>query len=117
LKRNELTGKSKLVFFKSAFESVEKLSTKDNTEYFDGQKELVSTGNPTPLIGREPATRDDAMQMGMMPSTPTIPRARKIRMSKSSIHSTRSMVLAFKSSAGRSVETARCLSPIQLGGG
>jgi hypothetical protein len=52
LKRNELTGKSKLVFFKSAFESVEKLSTKDNTEYFDGQKELVSTGNPTPLIGR-----------------------------------------------------------------
>ncbi len=60
-----MTGESKLVFFKSLFESVEKLSTKDNTEYFDGQKELVSTGNPTPLIGREPP-RDDAMQMGMM---------------------------------------------------
>jgi hypothetical protein len=54
------------VFFKSAFESVEKLSAKDDTEYFDGQKELVSTGNPTPLIGREPSPRDDAMQMGMM---------------------------------------------------
>jgi hypothetical protein len=65
LKRSELTGKSKLVFSKSSFESVEKLSAKDNTEYFDGQKELVSTGNPTPLIGREPSTRDDAMQMGM----------------------------------------------------
>ena len=61
-----MTGKSELVFFKSSFESVEKLSTKDNTEYFDGQKELVSTGNPTPLIGREPSARDDAMQMGMM---------------------------------------------------
>lgn len=61
-----MTGKSKLVLFKSSFESVEKLSAKDNTEYFDGQKELVSRGNPTPLIGREPSPpRDDAMQMGM----------------------------------------------------
>jgi hypothetical protein len=53
------------VLFKSSFESVEKLPAKDNTEYFDGQKELVSRGNPTPLIGREPSPRDDAMQMGM----------------------------------------------------
>ena len=60
-----MTGKSKLVFLESSFESVEKLPAKDNTEYFDGQKELVSTGNPTPLIGREPSPRDDAMQMGM----------------------------------------------------
>jgi hypothetical protein len=66
LKRSELTGKSKLVFFGSSFESVEKLSAEDNTEYSDGQKELVPTGDPTPLIGREPSTRDDAMQMGMM---------------------------------------------------
>ena len=61
-----MTGKSKLVLFKSSLESIEKLSAEDNTEYLDGQKELVSTGNPTPLIGREPSTRDDAMQMGMM---------------------------------------------------
>jgi hypothetical protein len=61
-----LTGKSKLVLFESSFESIEKLSAKDNTENLDGQKELVSTGNPTPLIGREPSTRDDAMQMRMM---------------------------------------------------
>jgi len=52
LKRSELTGKSKLVFFKSSFESVEKLSAKDNTEYFDGQKELASAGNPSSMIRR-----------------------------------------------------------------
>jgi hypothetical protein len=51
LKRSELTGKRKLVFFKSSFESVEKLSAKDNTEYFDGQKELGSAGNPSSMIG------------------------------------------------------------------
>jgi hypothetical protein len=66
LQRSELTGKSKLVFFKSLFESVEKLSAKDNTEYFDGQKELVSAGNPSSMIWGEPATWDHAMYMGMM---------------------------------------------------
>jgi hypothetical protein len=59
-----LTGKRKLVFFKSSFESVEKLSAKDNTEYFDGQKELGSAGNPSSMIWGEPATWDHAMQWG-----------------------------------------------------
>ena len=61
-----MTGKSKLVFFKSSLESVEKLSAKDNAEYFDGQKELVSAGNPSSMIWGEPATWDHAMQVGMM---------------------------------------------------
>jgi hypothetical protein len=66
LKRSELTGKSKLVFFKSSFESVEKLSAKDYTEYFDGQKELGSAGNPSSMIWGEPATWDHTMQVGVM---------------------------------------------------
>ena len=61
-----MTGKSKLVFFKGWFESVEKLSAKDNTEDFDGQKELGSAGNPSSLIWGEPATWDYAMQVGVM---------------------------------------------------
>jgi hypothetical protein len=68
-----LTGKGKLVLLKSSFQSLEKLSAKDNTEYFDGQKKLVSARNPSPMIWREPSTRDHAMQMGMMTPTPTIP--------------------------------------------
>ena len=38
-----MAGESKLVFLKGALESGEKLSAKDDTEYFDGEKELVST--------------------------------------------------------------------------
>jgi hypothetical protein len=61
-----LTGKGQLVLVKSSFQSLEKLSAKDNTEYLDGQKKLVSAGNPAPMIWREPSTRDHAMHMGMM---------------------------------------------------
>jgi hypothetical protein len=61
-----LTGQGKLVLVKSSFQSLEKLSAKDNTEYLDGQKKLVSAGHPAPMIGREPSPRDHAMDMGMM---------------------------------------------------
>jgi hypothetical protein len=61
-----LTGKGQLVLLKSSFQSLEKLSAKDNPEYLDGQKKLVSAGNPAPMIWREPSPRDHAMHMGMM---------------------------------------------------
>lgn len=61
-----MAGQSKLVLVKSSFQSLEKLSAKDNPEYFDGQKKLGAVGNPAPMIWREPSTRDHAMHMGMM---------------------------------------------------
>jgi hypothetical protein len=115
--QSQIAGEVQLVMLKGGLESGDELAAKHTTEYLDGEKEVRTGSNPASVIERESTGGNNAVNMGMKPSTPTIPRARKIRMSKSSIHSTRSMVLAFKSSAGRSVETARCLSPIQLGGG
>src|SRR4029077_5981400 len=107
----------KSVLFEKFTQFLAELAAEDLAERFDGQEESARRVYPSGTIKGKAAGGNDVVYVGMKPSTPTIPRARKIRMSKSSIHSTRSMVLAFKSSAGRSVETARCLSPIQLGGG
>ena len=60
-----MAGESKLVFLKGALESGEKLPAKDDTEYFDGEKELVSAGNPSPMIWGESSAWNHAMQMGM----------------------------------------------------
>ena len=61
-----MPGKRELVLVKSLFERIEELSTKDHTEYFDRQKELVSAANPSPLIWGEPTPWDHTMEMGMM---------------------------------------------------
>jgi hypothetical protein len=60
-----VAGKSKLVFLKGALQSGEKLSAKDPTEYFDGEKKLGSAGNPSPMIWGESSARNHAMDMGM----------------------------------------------------
>jgi len=73
-----LTGKSKLVFVKCLFDGLEKLSAKNKAEYFDGQKELVSAGNPSSMIWGEPATWDHAMHMGMKESlAPSVEKGKK----------------------------------------
>ena len=65
LQRGQLAGESKLTFLKGALQSVKKLPAKDHTEYFDGEKELVSACNPSPVIWGEPSPWDHAMEMGM----------------------------------------------------
>jgi hypothetical protein len=60
-----LPGERKLVFLEGTLESREKLPAKDHTEYFDGEKELVSAGNPSPMIWGEPSAWDHTMHMGM----------------------------------------------------
>ena len=60
-----MAGESKLVFLKGALESGEKLPAKDDTEYFDGEKELVSAGNPLPMIWGESSAWNHTMHMGM----------------------------------------------------
>src|SRR6266404_8128241 len=46
---------------------------KEASEDGDGQKEGRPAGDPTAAVARETATGDDAMQVGMMAPTPTIP--------------------------------------------
>jgi hypothetical protein len=74
-----LSGESELVLVKSSFECIEELSTKDHSEYFDGQKELVSAANPTPMIWGEPTPWDHTMEMGMKPEclTPSMENRQK----------------------------------------
>ena len=59
---------------KSTFECIEEFAAKDDTEYFDGQKELVSAANPSAMIWGEPTSWDHTMEMGMMPEclTPSL---------------------------------------------
>lgn len=66
LERSQLAGESELVFLESCFKSCEKFSAKYKTQYFNGQKKLLSAGNPSPMIGREPSSGYDAMHMRMM---------------------------------------------------
>ena len=47
--------------------------TEKTSEHADGEKEVGPAGDPTAAVGRETATGDDAMQVGMMAPTPTIP--------------------------------------------
>jgi len=60
-----LAGESKLTVLKGALQCGEKLPAKDHTEYFDGEKELVSACNPSPVILGEPSAGEHAMHMGM----------------------------------------------------
>jgi len=53
------------VLLKGSLQTVQELSSEHHTEYFDGQKELTSAGNPTAMIGRESSSRDHTMQVGM----------------------------------------------------
>jgi hypothetical protein len=66
LERSELAGESELVFCKGSFESSQELSSEDQTEYFDRQKELCTAPNPSTMIWGESSTWDHAMQMRMM---------------------------------------------------
>jgi hypothetical protein len=61
LQRSKLAGESELVFCKSSFEASQELFSEDQTEYFDGQKELVPAGNPAAMIVRESPSRNYAM--------------------------------------------------------
>jgi len=71
--RGQLAGESKRVFLKGALQSGEELPAKDDPEYFDGEKELVSAGNPSLMIWGKSSAWDHAMHMGMSTPTPTVP--------------------------------------------
>src|ERR1019366_6849549 len=43
-----------------------KLAAEHAAEHLDGQKEIVRSGNPSAMIGRQATGRNNAMNMGMM---------------------------------------------------
>jgi hypothetical protein len=54
-------------------ESGDELAAEDSTQHRDGKKEAIARGDPALVVRRETTGRNYTMQMGMMPSTPTIP--------------------------------------------
>ena len=53
----------KLTILKSLFESINKLAAKDFAQHFLGKEVVFSCVDPTGVIGREAAGRNDAMDM------------------------------------------------------
>jgi hypothetical protein len=64
---------AQLALGECAFQSGDELASKDPSQNGDGKKEAATGGEPAVVVGREPAGGDHAMDMRMMPSTPTIP--------------------------------------------
>src|SRR3954449_11419837 len=69
----ETAGKSQLVFAKCFLESRRELAAEHTAEHFDGQEECIARMNPPLVIERKAAGRNHAVDMGMVPSSRTIP--------------------------------------------
>ena len=69
----EFPVEAQLAVVEGPFESGDKLAAEDSTQHLDGEKETIARGDPALVIGGKAAGRNHAMDMGMMPSTPTIP--------------------------------------------
>src|SRR6266581_2517810 len=48
-----------------AFQTGEEFAAKDATQDFDGQEERIARADPTTSVRREPARRDDTVNVGM----------------------------------------------------
>jgi hypothetical protein len=51
--------------FIEAFQPGAELASKDPAENLDGQKERITGTNPAAMVGREPARRDNAVNVRM----------------------------------------------------
>ena len=97
--------------------SIDELAAEDAAENADGKEEGAPGGYPTGVIRCEGASGNDAVDMRMETSAPTIPCSRKAPRSRFFILSIRFLVLLFRSSAGQSGEMARPLSSIEAENG
>ena len=93
------------------------LAAKDAAENLDGEKEGILRMNPARVAWIETSCGNDAVEVRMQASAPTIPCSRKATRSGFSILSIRFMVLLFKSSAGPGGEMAQSLSSIEAENG
>ena len=59
-------GQAELAVAIGMFESIDELTTKDDAERFDRQKETIPRADPSSVIGRETAGRDHAVNVRMV---------------------------------------------------
>ena len=69
----EVPVEAQLAVVEGPSESGDKLAAEDSPQHLDGQKEAIARGDPALVVGGKAAGRNYTMDMGMMPSTPTIP--------------------------------------------
>jgi hypothetical protein len=62
----EIAVEAELAGGEGTLESGDELAAEDTTEHLDGEKEAIAWVDPTPVIGREAAGRNHAVNMGMM---------------------------------------------------
>jgi hypothetical protein len=71
--RQEVSEELEFPSMERVAKSSDELAAEYMAEYADGQKKGVSRGDPSGVIRSEAAGGNDAMDMGMMTPTPTIP--------------------------------------------
>jgi len=69
----QMAVEAQLALPEVALESGHKLTAKDATEHLDGKEEGAARGDPAGVIWSETAGGEDAVDMGMMTPTPTVP--------------------------------------------
>ena len=93
------------------------LTAEAPAERLNGQEEAWRGLDPSGAVQSQTAGGNDAVEVGMQTSAPTIPCSRKAMRSRFSILSIRFMVLPFRSSAGPSGEMAQSQSSIEAENG
>jgi len=71
--RCQIAREVELLLLKGGLEAGDELSTKHTSQDRAGKKEARAGWNPSRRVEREPAGRDDTVNMGMMTPTPTVP--------------------------------------------
>ena len=65
--------KAELVLAEGSFQIRDEFGPEQTAEHLDRKQKLPATRNPAAAVGRDAATRDDTMEMGMMQAARTIP--------------------------------------------
>jgi hypothetical protein len=69
----QVLGEAELILLEGGFETVHEFAAKNPAQHREGKKEASAGWNPVAVIERQPTGGNDAMDMGVKPSTPTIP--------------------------------------------
>jgi hypothetical protein len=71
--QRQIPGKVQAALLEGGCETIGELAAKHLAKHRDGEKEAWVRSNPAGVIEREPTGGDDTVDVGMNPSSPTIP--------------------------------------------